>query len=84
MSDKQTIVRGRIRVELDRDEVYPDDPGRGTPALVHIGKNCGTYWCVRDTGELMDGPALTAAECKWLWDIEDDVEGFLYTHLEDD
>jgi hypothetical protein len=32
----------------------------------------------------MEGPALTAAECKWLWDIEDDVEGFLYTHLEDD
>jgi hypothetical protein len=78
MANKCTIARGRILVELDRDEVYPDDPGQGTPALVTIGKSTGTYWCVNDTGELMDGPSLTDDEKQWLASLQDQVEEFLY------
>jgi hypothetical protein len=78
MGDRQTFHNGRLRVELDRGEVYPDDPGNGTPALVCVGKNTGTYWCVVSEGELMDGPTLTQSELRWLASIEPAIELFLY------
>ena len=78
MSDKKTLHHGRLRVELDRGEVNYDDPGAGTPALVCVGKNTGTYWCVVDQGELMDGPTLTDEELRWLVSIEPEIESFLY------
>tara|TARA_R110000822_G_scaffold52220_1_gene135266 strand:+ start:310 stop:564 length:255 start_codon:yes stop_codon:yes gene_type:complete len=32
--------RGRLEVVLDKDEVFEDDPGQGTPAMVY--KDCGS------------------------------------------
>ena len=78
MSDNRTLKRGRLTVELDRGQVFFDDPGRGTPAVVFCGNTCGTYWCVSDTGEFMDGPELTGAEKRWLASINDEVDEFLY------
>jgi hypothetical protein len=80
--DKKTIVHGRIRVELNRRQVFPNDPGAGTPALVWVDGNSGTYWCVCDTGELLDGPELTPRELRWLDSIYGEVDSFLYDNQE--
>ena len=44
MTDQTKTIRCRkFRVELDRDEYYPDDPGAGFPAMVYF-ETCGdTY-----------------------------------------
>jgi hypothetical protein len=87
MSDEQkhTLISPthlKLRIELDRDEVFPDDPGNGTPAMVYVtdkqGKQCsGTFWCANDTGEV-DYVELSEAQLTWLRDQEDEVYEFLY------
>lgn len=54
------------RVELDPSQVFPDDPGNGTPEMVY-GPNdtSGTFFCTIDTGEL-DGIRLPFAVLAWL------------------
>jgi hypothetical protein len=82
-----------IRIELDLDEVYPDDPGNGTPAMVYVkhpkfGECSGTYWRVLDTGEV-DGPRselveLTPEQVAWIGDQEDEVNEFLFGKADDE
>lgn len=76
---------GRLRVELDTEQVFPDDPGNGTPAMVFLpfGRGCSTYWCAREVGTVDGGQRggeipLTDAQCEWLWSIEDAVEDFIH------
>jgi hypothetical protein len=74
----QTLRGHGLVVELDTDEIIPDDPGAGTPAIVLAsnGRRAATYWCATDTGEV-DGVILTAAQADWLEDQRDTVERFL-------
>lgn len=67
------------RVELDRAQVIPSDPGAGTPALVYAPSGAsGTYWCVCDTGEIDCGSEdVPPNVARWLDDIRDSVEEFL-------
>lgn len=68
---------------LDESEVFPDDPGNGTPALViaPFGRGTATYDCACDNGEV-DGPSgitpLSRAQCEWLnsREVVDTVEKF--------
>lgn len=48
------------RLELDRDEIYPDDPGNGTPAMVYAPRDesWGTYWCALDNAEVACGDVV--------------------------
>jgi hypothetical protein len=80
------LSRGKLRLILDKKEVFPEDPGQGTPAmlskLIYGKEYTATYWCGRDTGEL-DGDRhgmlrLTDAEIEWLYKVEREVELFLY------
>ena len=53
---RKSIPLGRgWSVALYRDEVHPDDPGAGTPAMVcgPFGKSA-TFWCAADTGYVTD------------------------------
>lgn len=75
---------GGLLLLLDTDEVFPDDPGNGTPALVvaPFGRGTSTYYCARDMGtvEGRDGEVeLSTDQCKWLASqgVEDEVESFL-------
>jgi hypothetical protein len=71
---------GGIRILLDASEIFPDDPGQGTPALVQLFGATGTYWCVSAEGELLEGGTtrrLTPEQCRWLNDQEDVVTDFL-------
>lgn len=58
-NQQMQILQGpdELRIELDASQVFPDDPGQGTPVLVvqMSGKRVyatGTYNCVSDTGVL--------------------------------
>jgi hypothetical protein len=41
-----------IRLELDSAEIFPDDPGQGTPAMVYLGNHSATYWWATGEGSL--------------------------------
>lgn len=73
---------GRLELVLDKTQVFPDDPGAGTPALVVVNQghqsSSGTYMCVKDQGETVDGCQLSARELDWLDSMEGQVEDILY------
>lgn len=67
-------------IVLDSAEIFPDDPGAGTPAMVHLGSYSATYWCAADTGELDCGEyELSSAQLNWLQSeaIENEVNEFV-------
>ena len=72
-----------LRLVLDRTQVYAEDPGQGTPAMVYLGPYCATYWCAVGEGELyawkQDGVyQLSPAQLAWLERQADTVNEFLY------
>lgn len=72
---------GGISLVLDPSEIFPDDPGNGTPAIVTVGDAGGSYLCATDQGEVMDGRGrtvlLTEAQRTWLEAQADTVDEFL-------
>ena len=63
-----------LTLVLDPTQVFPNDPGAGTPAMVYLRGSSGTYGCVVDTGELDCGRfTLTDAQHRWLMKQEDAV-----------
>lgn len=64
-----------IEITLDPDEVFIDDPGQGTPAIVRNLRSgeSGTFFCVLDNGRFMDGEELCPSQKKCLEDKVDDV-----------
>ena len=84
---KKVFRRGNLRVELDRDEVYPDDPGAGCPAYVvwESGKQhfSASYNCAVNEEELSNDrhgdcyKTLTDKQCEWLDSLGDKIDEFL-------
>lgn len=75
---KRTLHRAGWRIELDRSEIYPEDPGLGTPALVIDPHGLSTtFLCAVSTGEMNDGAALPDDIHAWLERSWDEVEQFL-------
>lgn len=82
MESKLTIKGMGLKIVLDADEVFPADPGNGCPALVeHSSGATGTFWCVRDTGEMMSDNwetlDLTGKQMDWLDKQSDKVDTFV-------
>ena len=83
----QTIEFRDLRIDLDRSQVFPDDPGQGTPAIVsrRIGSTeyTATFWCALGEGELESKNgvpyALTEQEQDWLDASRVAVDEFLYS-----
>lgn len=78
---EKSFRKGRLIVSLDRSQVFPDDPGNGTPAMVHSFGFSATYWCAQDNGlENRNGEhmELTDAEVDWLGSLDSDITEFLY------
>lgn len=70
MNNKMKLKFGRLTLELDKNEVFPEDPGQGTPAMIYLYKNnrliaSGTFDCVLDTG-MVEDEKLTKKEINWL------------------
>ncbi len=65
------------KLVVDTDQVVRDDPGAGTPALVHApgGRYTATFWCVMDTGEcdLVDVPEAVYLALEDLWGQVDEL-----------
>ena len=79
MTTKTLTGPNGIRIELDASQVFPADPGAGTPAMVYMARESATYWCALDTGEL-DGRKLRQPELDWLESQIDTVEAFIDAH----
>jgi hypothetical protein len=86
MKEQKKVLRhpDGLRIELDREQVIPDNPGDGTPALVFKEgfKGNATLGLVEDLGVLHafndDGVyMLTDGELKWLHDQTEVVNSFL-------
>lgn len=86
MTTKKTFEKGNLTVELDREQVFPDDPGAGTPAMVYWRNGreeySATYWCAIGEAEL-DGDRhgmkqLTDKQVEWLDDLNSEIDDFLY------
>lgn len=84
MSDTKKTLRlgsSKLRIELDKTQVFPDDPGAGTPAMVYLGDYSATYWCAVGEG-CLDGSKgerdLTRREMEWLDQQGDIIDKFLY------
>lgn len=72
----KTLTGCGLTVELDTAQVFPHDPGRGTPAMVSVRGREATYWCALNEGEVED-VRLTAAQVRWLERNEDAIVRFL-------
>ena len=66
---------GGWRLVLDPSEVFPSDPGRGTPAMVESpdGGCASTYWAAMDTGE--------ALACAYPW-VDCEIPGVVIRWLD--
>lgn len=66
---------GGLLIVLDAAEIFPDDPGNGTPAMVlaPFGRGTATFWCANETGEVDGDHVMTEAQCRWLNEMEDAV-----------
>jgi hypothetical protein len=83
MAEVKTLRHGRLCVVLDKSQVFPDDPGAGTPAMVHSFGYHATYWCACGEGELTENrrggtTKLTKEELDWLDAIQPEIEEFIY------
>lgn len=76
----------RWKVVLDQSQVYEDDPGQGTPAMVY-GPNdsSGTYFAAVDTGEIICGTndeKIPGNVMRWLeTTVSAEVDSFLYPDM---
>ena len=82
----KTVIPGpnRLKITLDSNEIFPNDPGQGTPAIVEKGQCAGTFACALDTGILLDKNgndySLTPSEVRWLESQEQAVDNFINNH----
>lgn len=77
---KETIQGPGIKIILDPSQIFPDDPGQGTPAMVETDdrKYTATFDCAADTGELNCGDyMLTPKQSNWLNEKVDYVDRWM-------
>ena len=68
-----------LSVRFDSTEIFPDDPGQGTPVLVFLGKESSTFCCALNEGEV-DGIRLSQAQIAFLETLETLVWDFTLSH----
>lgn len=75
---KEVLQGPGIRVELDTEQIFPNDPGQGTPVLVVLENgDTGTWNCVTSEGETADGTRLSDEQKQFLGDVTQDVENWM-------
>lgn len=66
-----------IKVECDEGEIFPSDPGQGTPVLVVLGNGETATWnCALSEGETVDGTKFTEEQFTWLNTIVKQVDAW--------
>lgn len=86
---KQTIVGpGGLKVVLNADEIFPNNPGMGTPCMVELrltthGLATATFECAAAEAELECGEVqLTVSQAAWLREMSADVDAWLEHHTQ--
>lgn len=77
---KKVYLCGRWKLEADREQVFPDDPGNGTPLLV-IAPNgeTGTLQCCLGEGEVSgDGQEIPEKVYRWLEKMEQPASDWVF------
>jgi len=72
---------GGLRLTVDRDEVFPDDPGNGTPCMLNLFEYSGTLAMACSEGELNStrgDKKLSQAQCRWVNEVEDDANAYAW------
>lgn len=73
----RTLHKQGWRIELDRNQIFADNPGEGTPAMLYgPDGECATFFCALDTAETEEGP-LPYAIHQWLDECCEQVDAFL-------
>lgn len=83
--------KGDLVLELDKSQVFPNDPGEGSPAMVYLTDRFGygnikasaSYWCATSEEVLMGSGRnndynLSKSEISWLVGLDDKLTEFLY------
>lgn len=84
MITKKTYYGFGLKIVLDRSQVFPDDPGQGTPAMVYSASGASaTLWCAMSEGELVYSKTgniriLNDKQVEFLNSIQKKAEAFLY------
>lgn len=66
--EHQTVQGPRgLKLELDAKEIYPSDPGMGTPRLVWFGRESMTFDCAMDNIAELIGCTYEQAEWAYNW-----------------
>jgi hypothetical protein len=68
-----------LSVRFDSSEIFPHDPGQGTPVLVFLGKESATFCCALNEGEV-DGIRLSQSQIAFLETLETLVWNFTLSH----
>ena len=77
---KIRFAKSGWRVTFDASEVFPANPGNGTPALVVAPDGrTGTLHCVTDTGEC-DGRPVPSHIAQWLEGLVPLADQFIDEH----
>jgi len=77
----KTYTNGPYRLVLDSTQIYPNDPGAGTPAMLYgPDHQTATFWCALSTGECGDGWEIPRNVMNWLDRLTPTVEKFLEVH----
>ena len=77
----KTLIGPRcVKLELDPTEIFPDDPGAGTPAIVVYRGDTATYWCAIGTGETGNGYKIPVDVLRWLEEQEREVDAMFAAH----
>lgn len=85
---QKQVIKGveGLELVLDAREIFPNDPGQGTPAMVILKRNgretdSGTFWCAIGERELSyNGTRLTDYQLEWLLSQEGTVNQFIEKH----
>lgn len=83
METVKTLSKFGLNVVLDKSEVFKDDPGNGTPAMVYnMSGASATYNCAVNEGELENNYTgnmnqLSEKQIEWLIEIESEINNFL-------
>jgi hypothetical protein len=89
MRDTKKTLHGPegIRVELDRDQWFPDNPGNGTPDLVYLTTHTGEeanapYDAAMNEGHVLGLDSdreykLMNAQLRWLASVSKEIDSFL-------
>jgi hypothetical protein len=66
-----------IELHLDAGEIFPNDPGQGTPAIVKLSTgDTATFNCVDNTLEV-SGIDLTSTQQNWIRSLSSTVDDWL-------